>query len=617
MGLYRMHDAFNETISGDIIDDDPTEFKDLDFDEYLPSLTLLIFFMFGIAFFFEYVLRGLDHFLKRNAPQLYDIVQQLYKELMVCGFISIFLWLADYTGIISDLTSQSLPDILFDFIQLALFLSLGFYILFMFYLMFLSMFFMKRWSDIEDMDPGIVEQEYQEAREILEKMPWYERWFSIRMRILVFDLGKKYDYHLVRSHFILQQGLTDRFNFGSYLRKCMRAMVAEWVKIHWTIWLFVLLAISLSGVRYWLGSSLDRMSALLQFMGTGWFMLVLGVLIIIKSRRILYKLASSNVLAAPIISTGERTSMSSDMMSDYLPMDADETPSLQHPAGSLTSAFAHSLIHHDVMSSSSRAAALHTDNEGLPHRTSHGGLGLGRGAPGGQNGTTNGQTAAAGPQGQSRYQPIETDVSHSLRWWTSNGSILSPGAEASVLPFAAHNYPHSHPHPPQGLHNGSNYPQSQLNQPVRTATKGMRGGRTRAITCSLYLRHILCVRPGRLLHRIWARILNPFAYPAPHVPAQIRLFWFQSARFLLYVVRFLLFFHVGYIALYILYFYNIANQEHAHGLHPFILLPVILFTFAVVPFMLPTYSIIANVGYLTKHKLVALTLKQQQHEGTI
>lgn len=548
------------------------EFDQLDLDRYQFASTILVLFMFLVSFFFENVLDLLDKFLKKNAPQLLDIVQALYKELMVIGLISIFLYVEEYTDIVGLITGDDVPSLFFEFIHMSIFVAVMLYIGIMIYLIFVAHSTMRSWSVTEALNPTVIERNFQSYRESFNRMGTVRFALSFSFQKKFGELRSQFAYHKIRTQFILQHGLTDQFDFGSYLRKCQRAVVVELVEIHWHIWMVLLIMVSLNAVRRAMGIKLTQEEGAAYFVVIGWLMFLASVVVLLKTRLIMHDLLAYDVLAfnpdegllyasRARVNTNQNQSripLLPPHMSDFLDEEERAGPGFRQSQEwiNVTESMGDFVTNSVVVQPPQQKAGT-SSSGALP-------------------------SADSDPAGMPQSPALSSGVrSPTFTPRRSSGESASYGAISGSGQSL-------------GMDGGSGGGDGQSPMPKTICWP----------PCGICMETVLGVEvqeSERLLQR------------------QQKLFWFGSSKAFQRIIQLILFAHIAYMTLYVLYFcdVDIDNSGLAVVLHITAILPTALALIVFVPRFLPTYSIVVSVGRLSKAHIIHMVLKQQAERARV
>ena len=163
---------------------------------------------------------------------IFQIVQRVYKELMLLGIISFMLFLVETAACLA-------PEILHELhiIHLSLFYISVAFILEAFFILYMAETVSKRWTRCERMNVmayakikvqvADMQLEWQ-AMSICQRLSPR----SWRLLYVLFDTQRSARYHDARNHFIKCNKLPVSFPFNKYLRRCVRHVFVELLHIH-------------------------------------------------------------------------------------------------------------------------------------------------------------------------------------------------------------------------------------------------------------------------------------------------------------------------------------------------------------------------------------------------
>jgi hypothetical protein len=187
------------------------------------------------------VIMELEHRFERHR-HLTLMLQELYRELMILGIISLGLFLV-------EVNNTSLSDSekhLFEQVHLTVFLVVILYAVLMFSFMGLSVWMSKKWKRLDI----IGTTQYVDNRAKLEDIKalyrvkkWYQRLFAWKFWWESRQISEKVLFGQMRLHFIHSNHLRRDFPFSKYLQKCKRHVFLQLARVHRYTWIFLIVVI--------------------------------------------------------------------------------------------------------------------------------------------------------------------------------------------------------------------------------------------------------------------------------------------------------------------------------------------------------------------------------------
>jgi len=184
-------------------------------------------------------------------------LQKLYKELMILGILSIFLFLQEKYEFTEGITGEFNKHI-FEHVHMILFLCTVLYITFSTALLTYSILMAKVYEDIEVKSFSEVEAAYKDADRRWKGMNRAVRYLNVPFLLKHHNMEFEYQYKLLHGYFCAQHAHEDEyggkmttsyFKFHIYLRKCIREACLQITAIHWQVWLAILILILLNTFR--------------------------------------------------------------------------------------------------------------------------------------------------------------------------------------------------------------------------------------------------------------------------------------------------------------------------------------------------------------------------------
>eukprot|EP00164_Ancoracysta_twista_P001503 GFYU01001969.1.p1 GENE.GFYU01001969.1~~GFYU01001969.1.p1 ORF type:complete len:715 (-),score=282.31 GFYU01001969.1:513-2657(-) len=268
------------------------EEEDEEHEATLKSLMILYMtlILIAISIVFEYG----KHFLEHKVSHMFlPLVEALFGELMVLGFIGILTFLANRTwgenneySLLKELSKQyfheaeELPE-LFEEIHFVLFFVMCLFILFVVGFILFGMFDMTRWRGFEK---TINEREKRTALVTGPGSSSMDNMFQEMCHALGNEKKLLETYSVVRQRFIAICGNTvdPDFNFAEYRVRCLGRVFAEIIELHAVNWL---VAASVFAVTWAIDFSAKE-DRWLSFLLVGYVLLFVTVVVHMKLRRI-------------------------------------------------------------------------------------------------------------------------------------------------------------------------------------------------------------------------------------------------------------------------------------------------------------------------------------------
>ena len=269
--------------------------------------TVFVLFIITISLLLEYTIKRIREAVK--CPQMRIIVNRIFEEIMILGFISMLLFALDTTNAISNLSTQ-LDDLeerhFKEFFHYVVFLSMIYYIIIMLILLAIGKY-VPRWlwhglpQNIETdryiprLVSGVFQTysiTYKRLREKYENQPWtfhcnlYGQWQLWRsLEVLAYHLCRDRSRPIftnaqeMQRIFNLSEKQSKNVTYEAYNKLCMRNMLANLTSLHWSAF-FVLIAVVL--VTSWFPQYDEYL-----FISIEVLLLLLSLIVMIKTSRIL------------------------------------------------------------------------------------------------------------------------------------------------------------------------------------------------------------------------------------------------------------------------------------------------------------------------------------------
>jgi len=195
-----------------------------------------------VTVFIEVITHKVDH-IAEHTPYIFQIVQRVYKELMLLGIISFGLFLLE-----SNICFPA--DILHDLhtVHILIFYMSLAYIVEAMFILYVAGLVARRWARIEQitlvqyaalkLQRAAMEQTLRERSSLQVLFSWSLLW-------KLYSIREKATYQDARLQFISCNRLPHNFAFNIYLKRCIRQVFVDLLHIHWGIWLFVCMIIQL------------------------------------------------------------------------------------------------------------------------------------------------------------------------------------------------------------------------------------------------------------------------------------------------------------------------------------------------------------------------------------
>lgn len=175
---------------------------------------------------------------------------KMYKELMILGICSLFLFLEEQMDLMNKMTGSSFNKHLFETIHMMLFAVVCVYIALIVYFLVYSIILANTFKKMEQ----VTEEESDEIQATYTSMKKEQRRLGTLLSYL--KLWWRWRYEGVRFHrqflqikelFINQHmelmpkiAEPEYFEFYIYMRKCIRTVCIQLAAIHWQVWLMTL-----------------------------------------------------------------------------------------------------------------------------------------------------------------------------------------------------------------------------------------------------------------------------------------------------------------------------------------------------------------------------------------
>ena len=308
--LVLLFPSFGIAVSGDGVCSKSGSFLGVGNSECIrDNIALTIVFVT----FFIIISVGLEYAVKRirasvKCPQMRIIVNRIFEEIMILGFLSTVLFALDSSGATSNL-SATLDDAqerhFQEFFHYVVFLSMIYYIFIMLILLAIGKF-VPRWLwhslPVDDDPPqlprvisGAIQTSsiaYNRLRERMQMEPWtftcnvrrqWQLWKNLE--VLAYHLCRDRSRAVYSNQMEMQRifGLTDKqsrhVDYQAYNKLCMRNMLANIAPLHWSAF-FVLIGVVI-------GTSWFPAFDEYVFISVGAFLMLLSIVIMIKTSHIL------------------------------------------------------------------------------------------------------------------------------------------------------------------------------------------------------------------------------------------------------------------------------------------------------------------------------------------
>jgi hypothetical protein len=222
-------------------------------------ITLLIVF----SFFIEFITHKLESKWGRFS-HIMKIINAVYKELMIIGVISFFMFVLKQTTALKkiqelfvkltdaegDDNCEELTDILWEKVHMFLFELMVLYILICMYLILLHVLISRYFSSTEKHSHLKWQMKHTAEGLRRENMNWFVWFFNIFSHLRQRYYTSKLNYHVLRDGLIVREKAPEDLTFFLYLKYGMREVIVIMIHIHWTVWLMLLLAVWANWARY-------------------------------------------------------------------------------------------------------------------------------------------------------------------------------------------------------------------------------------------------------------------------------------------------------------------------------------------------------------------------------
>jgi len=204
------------------------------------QLGVIMAFLIGVNVLVEYFIHDLEMVLKHRAQHLLKMMNAIYKELMVLGFLQLLIFTELETSFFKNMTHTDFPNNLFEFAHYWLFITMLIFIITIAMLAILTSKLTTDWKYSELMPRHAVKQLP------LKSIP--------------------YIYHQFRVRFITRNELPAYFDFSMYLRKCVRELSVNMIEIHWLVWFVIFIVFSLNiGRLYIIKNANDAINMMIAY----------------------------------------------------------------------------------------------------------------------------------------------------------------------------------------------------------------------------------------------------------------------------------------------------------------------------------------------------------------
>lgn len=214
---------------------------------------ILIIALVVFALIFEFVLHKLEHWILTRHPQIQPILRNLYRELMILGFVSFCFILYIFTGERSEDTKLTFEV---AHVFLLLFALLNTFIVSI--AVAISLMLSRRWKRLERMDLVKYLEVKDKYRKLTSRRARRKNVFWRYLGWWMFAPGKLLKwrklheimtFHDIRWQFIYYRNLQPDFRFSKFLRKIKFATFIELVEIHPVNWFCLLILVVLDIIR--------------------------------------------------------------------------------------------------------------------------------------------------------------------------------------------------------------------------------------------------------------------------------------------------------------------------------------------------------------------------------
>ena len=186
-----------------------------------------------ITVVFEVGTHAIDHYAAHQ-PHIFQIVQRVYKELMLLGIISFGLFFFESLACLPPEFTHELHiiHILIFFISIA-------YIAEAIFILYVAGAVARRWTKIESislMEYAALKMKLASYSETLQERNVFVRSMSWILMYKQHMVRASAAYQDARLQFVSCNRLPHDFNFALYLKRCIRTTFVDLLHIHWGIW---------------------------------------------------------------------------------------------------------------------------------------------------------------------------------------------------------------------------------------------------------------------------------------------------------------------------------------------------------------------------------------------
>eukprot|EP00736_Rhodelphis_marinus_P006876 Rmarinus@m.5077 len=272
--------------------------RDLDVVMASWLLLVLIAFTMGIEWFLETIEELLEHH-----PHYMEMVQKVYRELMILGFISFMLKVVESFLVLTEEESQA-----FEFSHNLLFFVALFFVLYSVYYMEGMRRIKIFWDDTQLLDANQVLQRYKDAQSESS---------GLRRLLRVWFVRNQMHWLVLRDLFFEKHNLPPEFDFAKYLRKSLTEDIIEMLEVGPASWFTVSIVISINCIRYHIesehGSSVQGSNTL--FILSGFLMLFYDAYMLyffVEKKEEIVRKSTPEGLVAAVEQLAHRTRSKSD-----------------------------------------------------------------------------------------------------------------------------------------------------------------------------------------------------------------------------------------------------------------------------------------------------------------
>jgi len=259
----------------------------LKLDDVYLHFTLLVVFLVILSSLIELLLHHISHKVKENKYRhVAEILNCVYKELMVLGMIGFLLFIANETNMLDfSIGSEEGSDDVVEFVHFMLFLLGVFYIMLVgFSLILVVQRSFNTWDLQEEM--------YDEKIDDAEAAPHVPlKWYETFTKFSLFKKKLRNCYYEIRKKFIEYNNLPHEFDFARYLRKCMRKQIVTMLHIDKYMWGALLIVVALNAIRVSASGPISVSSSLAAASILAWALLVLYMCLFIYVVQVFWKVA--------------------------------------------------------------------------------------------------------------------------------------------------------------------------------------------------------------------------------------------------------------------------------------------------------------------------------------